>query len=204
MSKTVKILGIVVGGVLALVIVGAVAVSLLFDPNDYKDEITAQVKQHTGRTLTLEGNLGLAFFPWLGVESGKATLGNAPGFGDEPFANLDSVDVCAACSRCCRALEARTVVKATPEPRAAAPGRRTGRTCSLSERRRRPRRRKARPGVSIAGLELRDASLSGVMMIRSQLSGRLQNARYGRAQRRPSARSQAAMSIGDCPVTSPT
>src|SRR5262245_9866433 len=93
MSKPVKIIGIVVGGVIVLAIIAAVVVSMLFDPNDYRDEITAQVKQHTGRTLTLEGNLGLAFFPGLGVETGKATLGNAPGFGEEPFATLDRVSV---------------------------------------------------------------------------------------------------------------
>src|SRR6185295_15469165 len=93
MSKPLKIVAIVLGGIVALLVVAAVAISLLFDPNDYKDTITSQVKARTGRTLTLEGDLGLSFFPWLGIETGKTTLGNAPGFGDQPFATLDHVKV---------------------------------------------------------------------------------------------------------------
>jgi len=43
------------------------------------------VKQQTGRDLVIEGDLELSFFPWFAVTVGKTTLGNAPGFGDEPF-----------------------------------------------------------------------------------------------------------------------
>jgi AsmA protein len=93
MSKPLKIVAIVLGGIVALLVVAAVAISLLFDPNDYKDTITSQVQARTGRTLTLGGDLGLSFFPWLGVETANATLGNAPGFGDQPFATLEHVKV---------------------------------------------------------------------------------------------------------------
>ena len=93
MSQPLKILAIVIGGLFALGVVAALVVSMVFDPNDYKDEITSQVKTRTGRTLTLEGDLDLSFFPWLGVETGKATLGNAPGFGDEPFASIERANV---------------------------------------------------------------------------------------------------------------
>jgi AsmA protein len=93
MSKPLKILAIVLGGIVALFVIAAVAISALFDPNDYKDTITAQVQARTGRTLTLDGDLSLSYFPWLGVETGKATLGNAPGFGDQPFATLEHVNV---------------------------------------------------------------------------------------------------------------
>ena len=89
MKKTLKILGLVVGGLLALFIVLAVALTLLFDPNDYKDEIIKAVKDQTGRELRIEGKLGWSFFPWVGIETGKLELGNAPGFGPEPFARLD-------------------------------------------------------------------------------------------------------------------
>ena len=37
MKRILKIFGIIVGAVLVLFVVAAVAVSLLFDPNDYKD-----------------------------------------------------------------------------------------------------------------------------------------------------------------------
>jgi AsmA protein len=79
----------VLGGLLALLILLAVALTLLFDPNDYKDSIIKAVKDQTGRELRIEGKLGWSFFPWVGIETGKLELGNAPGFGPEPFARLD-------------------------------------------------------------------------------------------------------------------
>jgi AsmA protein len=79
----------VVGGLLALFILLAVALTLLFDPNDYKDQIVKTVKDQTGRELRIEGKLGWSFFPWVGIETGKLELSNAPGFGSEPFARLD-------------------------------------------------------------------------------------------------------------------
>ena len=90
MKRTLKILGLVVGAVVALFVVAAVAVSLLFDPNDYKDEITAAVQDATGRQLTLDGDLELSVFPTIRIAVGGATLSNAPGFGDEPMARIGS------------------------------------------------------------------------------------------------------------------
>jgi AsmA protein len=89
LKKTLKISGLVVGGLLALFILLAVALMLMFDPNDYKDSIIKTVKDQTGRELRIEGKLGWSFFPWIGIETGKLELGNAPGFGPEPFARLD-------------------------------------------------------------------------------------------------------------------
>ncbi|BAV32508.1 cell envelope biogenesis protein AsmA [Sulfuricaulis limicola] len=89
MKKTLKILGLVLGGLVALFIVATVTLSLLFDPNDYKDDIIKLVRDKTGRELRIEGKLGWSFFPWIGFETGKLELGNAPGFGPEPFARLD-------------------------------------------------------------------------------------------------------------------
>lgn len=93
MSKLLKIL---LGIVIALIVaVGAAAVLLprFFDPNDYKDQIVAQVEKATGRKLGLEGDLKLSVFPWLGVSSGKLTFGNAPGFGEAPMFSADAVSV---------------------------------------------------------------------------------------------------------------
>ena len=86
--KAVKIFGMVIGGLVALVALGLVAIWLFFDPNDYKDRITAAVRESTGRTLSLPGKLKLSVFPWVAVETGEASLGNPEGFGDEPFLTL--------------------------------------------------------------------------------------------------------------------
>src|SRR5680860_1189783 len=83
-------------GVLLLVLVfviGAVVLVATVDPNDYKQRIESAAKQATGRELTLQGNIELSFFPWLGLQLGAARVGNAAGFGDEPFAQVDNVDV---------------------------------------------------------------------------------------------------------------
>ncbi len=63
--------------------------ALLFDANALRDDLTALVKKETGRELTINGDLDLAFFPWLGFSMQDASLSNAPGFGDEPFATID-------------------------------------------------------------------------------------------------------------------
>jgi len=82
------LLGIVGGAVLAIFIVALVAVSLFFDPNDYKVEISTAVEQATGRQLSLDGDLELDIFPRLRVAIGAAELSNAAAFGDAPFATI--------------------------------------------------------------------------------------------------------------------
>jgi AsmA protein len=89
MGRLLKILLIVLAGLVGIVVIAAVALLLFFDPNDYREEIAARVKQATGRDLVIEGDLGLKVFPWLAVEVGRSSLGNAPGFGDEPFATFE-------------------------------------------------------------------------------------------------------------------
>jgi AsmA protein len=96
MSRILKILGIAVGAIVVLLVLVAVAVSLLFDPNDYKDEITAAVQDSTGRELTLDGDLELALFPTIRIAVGSAALSNAPGFGDEPMARIGSASLSVA------------------------------------------------------------------------------------------------------------
>jgi AsmA protein len=93
MNRTLKILGIVVGVVVLLFAALLVAVVVLVDPNDYKDDITAAVQKATGRQLTLDGKLQLAVFPTIRIAVGAATLSNAPGFGTEPMAKIGSAEL---------------------------------------------------------------------------------------------------------------
>ena len=73
----------------ALLVIAAVAFVLLFDPNDFREDIAAEVQRKTGRELVIEGDIDLTFFPWFAIRVGKTTLGNAPGFGATPFAGFD-------------------------------------------------------------------------------------------------------------------
>ena len=76
-------------GFAALLVIAAVFMSLLFDPNDFREDIAEEVQRTTGRELIIEGDLEFTLFPWLAINIGKTTLGNAPGFGDEPFASFE-------------------------------------------------------------------------------------------------------------------
>lgn len=86
--RAARIIGIVAGGLVGLVLLCLVLAWLFIDPNDYKDRIAQAVKSSTGRELSLPGDIRLSLFPWLALELGPASLGNPPGFGDEPFATV--------------------------------------------------------------------------------------------------------------------
>src|SRR6266403_4327344 len=89
MKKPVKYLWLALGGVVALVVVVAIVVfALTFDPNRYKGEIERMAMERTGRTLKLQGELKLAFFPSLGAGVAGVTLSER-GSGRE-FVRLES------------------------------------------------------------------------------------------------------------------
>ena len=93
MSRLIKwILGLF-GLLLGLVIVAIIAVVLLIDPNDYREQIANVVEEQTGRELRIDGEIKLSLFPWLGLELGQLELGNAAGFAEEPFAGMRRVDL---------------------------------------------------------------------------------------------------------------
>ena len=76
-GEGVKALKWIALGLGALVLIGVAVVAYLaatFDPDDYKPRIVALVKQQTGRTLTLDGKIGLTFFPRIGAALSKVTL----------------------------------------------------------------------------------------------------------------------------------
>lgn len=62
-------------GILVLGVVAAVAVfALTFDPNRYKGEIERLAKEQTGRTLSIKGDIRLAFWPSLGAGIGGVSF----------------------------------------------------------------------------------------------------------------------------------
>ncbi len=89
MGRILKVFSILVGALLALIVIAVLLVVLLVDPNDYRDEIAQRVQDATGRELTIEGELSMSVFPWVAIEVGRTRLGNAEGFGDEPFASFE-------------------------------------------------------------------------------------------------------------------
>jgi AsmA protein len=89
--RALRVVGIAIGGLIALIIVVLLGIRLFVDPNDYKGRIAHAVKSSTGRELTLSGQIKLAVFPWIALELGPASLGNPPGFSNQPFAAVQHV-----------------------------------------------------------------------------------------------------------------
>jgi AsmA protein len=83
--RSVKILAVVAGGIVALIVAALLVVRLTVSPNEFKGKIANSVKESTGRDLVLKGDIKLSVFPWIALELGPASLGNPPGFGDETF-----------------------------------------------------------------------------------------------------------------------
>ena len=77
------------GGLLVLVVAAAVYLVLFFDPNAHKAELQRLVHEQSGRELELPGELKLKLFPWVAIETGRAVLGNAAGFGPEPMVEIE-------------------------------------------------------------------------------------------------------------------
>ncbi|WP_020158800.1 AsmA family protein [Methylobacter marinus] len=93
MGKPLKIILSIFATLTLLVIVVVCALFIFIDPNDFKPEIQAAVKDKIGRELTLEGELKLSVFPWLGISSGKMVLSNAEGFQSKPFAEIEESNI---------------------------------------------------------------------------------------------------------------
>ena len=86
-----------------------IAVVTLVDPDRFRPAIVAAVQQSTGRTLTLDGDVGLKLLPCCAVEVTQAALGNPPGF-DRPSPSCASSPPGwrSASGRCSRAAKSRS------------------------------------------------------------------------------------------------
>jgi AsmA protein len=93
MGRLIKILLGVVLVLVLLVVAAVVVIPLVVDPNDFRDDIVAEVKKATGRDLAIRGDIGLSVFPWLGVSLGEMSLSQPKGFGDQPFAAVSHAQV---------------------------------------------------------------------------------------------------------------
>jgi len=92
-KKPIKITLSVLLAIILLLVVAILAVPVFVDPNQFKPEISAAVKDSTGRDLTIDGDIKLSLFPWLGITTGALTLSNAQGFENKPFVTVTSSDI---------------------------------------------------------------------------------------------------------------
>jgi AsmA protein len=86
------ILGIA-GAVVLLVVAAALIATMLVNPDHYKGRIETAVRRETGRPFVLDGHLQVTWFPWLGVHTGAARLGNPPGAVGPDLLDWQSADL---------------------------------------------------------------------------------------------------------------
>ncbi len=83
-------------GLAALLILGVlilIAVVTLVDPARYRTAVVAAVQASTGRTLSLNGDVGLKLLPCCAIEVQQAVLGNPPGFPEGSFLQIESAQL---------------------------------------------------------------------------------------------------------------
>jgi len=66
-----------------LIALAIVIVPRVFDPNDYRDQITQLVEDKTGREMQLNGDLSVSVFPWLGIRTQGLSLAQPSEIGGQ-------------------------------------------------------------------------------------------------------------------------
>ncbi|MBK7662718.1 MAG: AsmA family protein [Sterolibacteriaceae bacterium] len=89
--KILKYIAFALGGVAALLIAGGLFIYATFDADKLKSELTQIVKEKEQRTLTIDGEVALSFWPSIGVRLGRTRLSEHA--SDAEFAALDSARV---------------------------------------------------------------------------------------------------------------
>ena len=89
MNRWVKLLLIII----ALLLLALVAFVATFDANNYKSEIIEQVEKATGRDFTIDGDINLSIFPWVGLQVNDVALGNDKAFKADQFAAIKRLDI---------------------------------------------------------------------------------------------------------------
>ncbi len=74
MKKALKRLLIAFAAIVALLVAAVAYIAATFNPNDYKPELVKLVKEQTGRTLSIPGEIRLTFFPRIGADLGQLSL----------------------------------------------------------------------------------------------------------------------------------
>ena len=91
MKKILKYIFVAVAGIVALAIAGAACLAATFNPNDYKPQAIQLVKDKLNRTLKINGDIKLTFYPAIGADLGGVTLSEQA--SDKEFAAIDKARV---------------------------------------------------------------------------------------------------------------
>jgi len=76
--------------------IGIAGIGILFSilsPNDFRNDITQTVRKALGRELSIEGNISVSLFPWIGIKVNQIALANPQNFGKEPMIRIQEADI---------------------------------------------------------------------------------------------------------------
>ncbi|MBN1830902.1 MAG: AsmA family protein [Deltaproteobacteria bacterium] len=93
MGKTLKWMGIIIGGLILLMILFLLIAPMFIDVQKYKPRIEEQVAEATGRSFAIGGDLKLSLFPLAGLAFSDLHLGNPEGFEEKDFIFIKSFDI---------------------------------------------------------------------------------------------------------------
>jgi AsmA protein len=85
MNKLLKWVIAGIGIVVVVLVITAIVLPRMVDPNNYKQAIRTAVLKETGRELTIGGEINWTVFPWIGLDLSDLELSNRSGFGDRPM-----------------------------------------------------------------------------------------------------------------------
>ncbi|MFT6390318.1 MAG: AsmA protein, partial [Cellvibrionaceae bacterium] len=83
LSSTLKTAGSVAAALIVIIVAAIALLPSLINTSTFKESLIQQVKARTGQALTIEGDLSLSVFPWLGIKTGKVTLSQSPDISDQ-------------------------------------------------------------------------------------------------------------------------
>lgn len=92
--KIIKLTAFALGGVAALLSAAVLYVAITFDANRVKEELGRVVLEQKQRTLDIEGDVDLSFYPNLGLKLGRASLSEHN--SKDPFAAIEGARVSVA------------------------------------------------------------------------------------------------------------
>lgn len=93
MKKALSIIGIVFTSFVFLLIISALLLGYLVDPNKFKGKISQYIYAKTGQVLVINGNMHWSLFPWMGLKAENLTYYNAPSFTPKIFVSAKEMDI---------------------------------------------------------------------------------------------------------------
>ena len=84
-----KKIALSIAGLLVLALVAVFIFIATFDPNSYKDRIITEVRDRTGHSLRLNGEIEMELYPWLSISVDDVAVDNPASFGSEPMVSIE-------------------------------------------------------------------------------------------------------------------